>query len=61
MVEKAKEAIMKQSAEELDLPEIKGYDFNKGINYSELFSSYFTTGLQATHLARAIQIVNQMV
>ncbi|OMJ67876.1 hypothetical protein SteCoe_34852 [Stentor coeruleus] len=61
MVEKAKEVIMMQSAEELSLPEIKGYDFNKGINYSELISSYLTTGLQATHLAKAIQIVNQML
>lgn len=41
--------------------EIRGYDFNEGLDYSRLFSSMLTTGFQATHLGEAIQVVNQMV
>jgi len=37
---------------------IKGYDFNKGVNYEEIFKSYATTGLQAYNLSKAIDIVN---
>ncbi len=40
---------------------IKGYDFNKGVDYDQLFKSFATTGLQATNLATAIQIVNEMI
>ncbi len=40
---------------------VKGYDFNKGINYSELVKSFGTTGFQATHLSRAISITNKMI
>lgn len=41
--------------------EIRGYDFNEGLDYSRLFSSMLTTGFQATHLGEAIQVVNQML
>ncbi|KJH47898.1 deoxyhypusine synthase [Dictyocaulus viviparus] len=40
---------------------IRGYDFNEGINFSKLMSSYLSTGFQATHLGRAIQEVNAML
>lgn len=40
---------------------IKGYDFNKGVNYEEMFKSYATTGLQAYNLSKAIDIVNEMI
>lgn len=40
---------------------IKGYDFNKGVNYDEIFKSYATTGFQASNLAHGIDIVNQMI
>lgn len=40
---------------------IKGYDFNKGVNYKEIISSFKTTGFQASHLSKAIEIVNKMV
>ncbi|KAJ1986646.1 Deoxyhypusine synthase [Dimargaris cristalligena] len=39
---------------------IKGYDFNQGVNYSALFETYLRTGFQATHLGRAIEIINKM-
>lgn len=46
---------------ELKTDVIKGYDFNKGVNYQEIFKSYATTGLQASNLAHAIDIVNEMI
>ncbi|KAL6517061.1 hypothetical protein OROHE_018021 [Orobanche hederae] len=41
-------------------PEIEGYDFNKGVNYPELFKSMAVTGFQASNLGDAIQLVNEM-
>lgn len=46
---------------ELKSDVIRGYDFNKGVNYEEIFKSYATTGLQASNLARAIDVVNEMI
>lgn len=40
---------------------IKGYDFNKGANYSEIISSFSSTGFQASHLSKAIEITNKMI
>lgn len=40
---------------------IEGYDFNKGVNYAELFKSMVSTGFQASNLGDAIEIVNQML
>lgn len=40
---------------------IKGYDFNNGIDYDALFSSYSSMGIQATNLNRAEDIINKMV
>ncbi|KAM7515593.1 hypothetical protein LguiA_005176 [Lonicera macranthoides] len=39
---------------------IEGYDFNRGVNYSELLNSMISTGFQASNLGDAIQVVNQM-
>ncbi|KAJ3052624.1 hypothetical protein HK097_005935 [Rhizophlyctis rosea] len=41
--------------------EVRGYDFNKGINYSELFNSYLRTGFQATSIGQAAEEVNRML
>ena len=43
-----------------DLQEVHGYDFNKGVNYEELFKQYTNTGFQATHLAKAIELIKKM-
>lgn len=40
---------------------IKGYDFDSGVNYDELLGSYIGTGFQATHFAKAIEIINKMI
>lgn len=40
---------------------IQGYDFNRGVNYSELLKSMVSTGFQATNLGDAIEVVNQML
>ncbi|KAI7990040.1 Deoxyhypusine synthase [Camellia lanceoleosa] len=40
---------------------IKGYDFNQGVNYSELIRSMVSTGFQASNLGDAIDIINQMI
>ena len=42
-------------------PAVKGYDFNKGINYNEIFQSYKTMGFQASELAKAIDRINEML
>lgn len=40
---------------------VKGYDFNDGVNYEKIFFHLASTGFQATNLARAIEIVNKMI
>lgn len=40
---------------------VEGYDFNKGINYSEILKSYMQMGIQGTHLSRGINIINKML
>lgn len=44
-----------------DTPQVKGYDFNQGVNYSELFKSYIHTGFQATNVGLAIEQINNMI
>mmetsp|Transcript_95063 Transcript_95063/g.130807 ORF Transcript_95063/g.130807 Transcript_95063/m.130807 type:complete len:189 (-) Transcript_95063:601-1167(-) len=40
---------------------VKGYDFNKGVDYEAVFKSYINTGFQATNLGMAIEEVNKMI
>jgi deoxyhypusine synthase len=42
-------------------PEIRGYDFNKGINLNALLESYLYTGFQATNFGLAVEEINKMV
>lgn len=58
----AKDAVLKRSeAIPEGTPQVKGYDFNNGINYTKLFESYVNTGFQATNLGLAIKEINRMV
>src|SRR3990172_3626230 len=52
--------VLRESHEPKNAQTIKGYDFNKGVNYEKLLDSYFSTGFQATNLARAIEIIKEM-
>lgn len=41
--------------------EVRGYDFNRGVDYEALLASYASTGFQATHFARAVDVLNSVV
>ena len=55
----ARENILKKSVEVTGV-KIKGYDFNKGVNYPEIVKSFGSSGYQATQLSKAVEIVNKM-
>ena len=40
---------------------IKGYDFNKGVNYSNIIKSFESTGFQASNLYKSIKIIDEMI
>ena len=40
---------------------IRGYDFDKGVDYSEIIKSFSSTGFQASLLSKAIEITNKMI
>jgi len=56
----AREIILKDS-EEISGIKIEGYDFNKGIDYEKIIDSYLSTGFQASHFAKAIEIIEKMI
>lgn len=58
----ATEAVLKPSSDlPEDLPKIRGYDFNQGVDLQAVLKSYLTTGFQASRLGLAIQEINHMV
>lgn len=56
----ARENLLRDS-EEVEGIVIKGYDFDEGVDYDKIIDSYKTTGFQASHLGKAINIVNKMI
>lgn len=59
----AVEAVLVDSS---DMPpeittEVRGYDFNAPVDFEKLMTTYYSTGFQATSLANAISVVNEMV
>ena len=40
---------------------VKGYDFDKGLDYHEIFKSFMNNGFQSTLFAKAVNEVNAMV
>ena|SRR3989339_3762 len=56
----AKKSILKES-ENVEGKVIEGYDFNNGVNYEKIIDSFSTMGFQASHLSKAIDIVNEMI
>ncbi|KAI3656078.1 hypothetical protein MP638_003079 [Amoeboaphelidium occidentale] len=61
--EEALKAVFVSSEDkELPLPKVNGYDFNKGNDVGDMLRNYFaTTGFQATAMAKAIQIIDEMI
>lgn len=58
----AREAVLKESCTlPEDMPKIKGYDFNQGVDLKALLQSYATTGFQASSFAQAAQEINKMI
>lgn len=58
----ATEAVLKPSCDlPEDLPKIRGYDFNQGVDFQAMLKSYLTTGFQASRLSLAIQEINHMI
>jgi len=47
-------------SEEVQGLTIGGYDFNKGVDYDRLIDNFYSTGFQATNLAKAIEIIKEM-
>src|SRR3990172_12493856 len=56
---KGHENVLCESEEPKGLP-IQGYDFNQGVDYDKLIDSFASTGFQATHLSKAIELIRQM-
>jgi deoxyhypusine synthase len=54
----ARENIFKESQEASGIS-IKGYDFDKGVDYEALLDSYMSMGAQASNMAKAIEIIKE--
>lgn len=62
VLEKASEAVLVKSEDlPAGTPIVQGYDFNQGVNYDALFTSFKTMGFQGTQLGLAIDRVNEMI
>lgn len=57
---KSRENVLFES-EEPDGIDIKGYDFNNGVDYAKLLDSFASTGFQASHFAKAVEIIDKMI
>lgn len=49
------------SADLSDRTQVKGYDFNDGIDYNKILKSFATTGFQATNFGLAVEQINEML
>ena len=58
--ETARKNLMRESSEPEGIS-VRGYDFNLGVNYTKIIEGFETTGFQATHLSKAIEITNKMI
>lgn len=55
----ARKNILRES-EEIEGKSVKGYDFNRAVDFNEIIKSFETTGFQATKLSKAIEIIKKM-
>jgi deoxyhypusine synthase len=56
----ARKNLLRES-EEIGGIAIKGYDFDKGVDYKKIIESFSSTGFQASNLSKAIDITNEMI
>lgn len=56
----AKKNLLRKSEEVKGL-KIQGYNFSNGVDYEKIIGSYSSTGFQASHLSKAIEITNKMI
>lgn len=58
----AKSAVLVSSCSMPDgTPTVKGYDWNKGVNYHDLLASYQYSGFQATNFGLAVEEIKRMM
>jgi len=57
----ARKNLLRESEELEGNAIVNGYDFNNGVDYGKIVESYATSGFQATHLSRAIEITREMI
>lgn len=56
----AKQNVLRESREEATGITIRGYDFDNGVDFSQILDSFESTGFQATKLAKSISIIKKM-
>lgn len=61
LVTDAFDAVMEIDAKILNPTQVRGYNFEGGLDYSKLFGSFKTTGFQATNFALAVDEINKMI
>ncbi|MEK6926806.1 MAG: deoxyhypusine synthase [Nanoarchaeota archaeon] len=57
----ARKNLLRKNEEKFKGKVIRGYDFNEGVNYENIIKGYGQTGYQASHFAKAIGIINEMI
>jgi len=60
MDDESHDHVLPGSDDELTTPDVQGYDFRGEFDFQEMLEAYATTGFQATQLAEAIDIMEQM-
>lgn len=55
-----KAAVLLKSIDVSDSPVVKGYDFNKGVDFEGILGSYANIGFQATSFGQAVNEINKM-
>lgn len=58
-LDRAKNSILKKS-EDVDGTEIRGHDFSQKFDMKKFIDAYGTTGFQASHLKKAVEIIRKM-
>lgn len=58
--DETRDNVLPETDETLDSEDVRGYDFRGAFDFDDLIESYRTTGFQATHLAQAVDICEEM-